>query len=163
MNSIKILIAMMLIGIFSSCEKGNIRKYVVTPDELLVNYLNGEGFVSAEEMLALMKATDGKYRFIDIRTPDLYINGHIKNAVNVPLHDAFNSRYEYLFNSDNVTNIIYGKGNEDVVDLYLMFSELGYDGNKFFKGGYDFITKGGNVKFNPDDEKPAYNFAEKLK
>ncbi|NPA37927.1 MAG: hypothetical protein GXO47_13880, partial [Chlorobi bacterium] len=104
-----------------------------------------------------------KYRFIDIRNPHLYVKGHLQGAMNIPLHDALNPKYKDVFNSENVTNIIYGKDNEDVVDLYLMFSEIGYNGNKFFKGGYVFIASGGKVKFNPDDEKPAYNFAEKLK
>ena len=163
MNKLNLFFTFLAIVILSSCSDSNMRRYAKSPDQILKEYLNDEDFISPGEILKIAEAPDPKYHLIDIRTPDLYIKGHLKNAINVPLHDALNPKYKNVFSQGNVTNIIYGTGNEDVVDLYLMFNELGVKGNKFFKGGYIFVASGGKSEANINDEKPAYNFAEKLK
>jgi rhodanese-related sulfurtransferase len=163
MNKLNILVALLTVMVFSSCGNSNSGEYAKSPEELLSSYFNEKDFVSPEEMLKIAAAPEAKYRMIDIRTPDLFIKGHVANAVNIPLHDVLNPKYKDIFNDKNVTNIIYGSGNEDVIDICLMFCELGITGNKYFKGGYDFIATGGKSTSNINDEKPAYNFAEKLK
>ncbi len=89
---------------------------------------------------------NGKSVFVDARTRELYEEGHIKNAVSLPLYE-FDGLFEEFMNKypDSLTIITYctGRECEDSHQLAQYLSEMGYSDTKVYVDGYDEWKQGG--------------------
>ncbi|QTA90501.1 rhodanese-like domain-containing protein [Desulfonema magnum] len=84
--------------------------------------------------------------FVDARTRELYEEGHIKNAVSLPLYE-FEELFEEFMNNypASLTIVTYctGRECEDSHHLARYFSEMGYLNIKVYVDGYDEWKEGG--------------------
>lgn len=97
--------------------------------------------LTKNELVDLLYAKDLKgIQFIDIRTPHQYSNGHLPNAINMPMNDFFD-KHEFEKIDKEATLIIYGEDASTPKMIALLAQH--YTGSKMYTagGGYDYIKE----------------------
>ena len=80
-------------------------------------------------------------QLIDIRSVELYAQGHPENAINIPVRNLLDEESIELFDrlEDNGQEaIIYGSDELQATAPWLLLQQLGYQNIKIVKGGYTF-------------------------
>ncbi|HUH29193.1 rhodanese-like domain-containing protein [Gelidibacter sp.] len=109
---------------------------------LLVNFsCKGQEKQAMEDLVILSPSSfkeeisDKKVQLIDVRTPEEYQEGHIKNAVNIDfLADGFDQKFDN-FNKDEPLYIYCRSGNRSAKAAKIL-SELGFEKIYDLEGGY---------------------------
>jgi rhodanese-related sulfurtransferase len=98
-----------------------------------------------------------------LRTPHEFIKNHVPGAINVPAKDILDMEYYDLLNQDDHINVIYCRGGNQAVNVYMMLKQLGFKNIRVALGGFDYINeyliKQYGVKTGDYyDEKPKYDY-----
>ena len=78
-------------------------------------------------------------QIIDIRSAELFAQGHPKNAINIPLRNLLNEESTALFDKllkNRTETIICGTDELQATAPCLLLHELGYQNLKILKGGF---------------------------
>ncbi len=132
-----------LIGVlaFSSCSNSKKRSFLLTPKEAAA-VAKSEANVISPQLLADIYYSQDKttnYQFVDLRTPKVYENGHIKGAINIPFVTMTkNDNCKTFLNQDHI-NIIYGETTEQTIFAGFLLQQLGLDNYFIVLGNYNFI------------------------
>ena len=158
----KILILSLAIFMVS-CGLDDSKKYVLTPQETLHEYINKTDIYDAEKMANVMLCDKSIYQLIDLRTPHEFAVNHLKGAINIPLKDIFDEDYYNIINQDEKINILYSNNASNAIDAYLMLKQLNFKNIKVALGGFDYvnnyIVESYGIKTGVyNDEKPKYDF-----
>ncbi len=101
--------------------------------------------------IGLLKAKEiyhkGKSVFIDARSFEMFEQGHIKNAVSVPVYQFDDLTVEFMENypvSVPIVTYCTGRDCDDSHKLAKYLSELGYSNIKVYIDGYSAWKQGGN-------------------
>lgn len=106
-----------------------------------------------------------QYALIDVRRNFEFSKGHLNNAINISIHQAFNENTtEFLRNlkNGNKTIILYGKNPDEANSAWMLLYQLGYENVKILSVKTEFTDNKFQVK-NSAIEKPAVNFAQVMK
>lgn len=91
-----------------------------------------------QSMLVAVKDIGGK-QLIDIRTAELFAQGHPENAINIPLRNLLDDEaievYDQLLNNGKEA-IIYGSDELQATAPCLLLHQMGYQNLKILKGGF---------------------------
>jgi rhodanese-related sulfurtransferase len=130
--------------------------YKISTEEMLNKVLETKHTITPEKFSDIYFTKDSTYRFIDLRSSADYLEGHIENAIHIPLHKILDDNYLEIFNQDTKINILYHSDHCRACGPWMILTQLGYKNNKILLGGYD------NVKMNIiDDYSPmSGNFSE---
>ncbi|HHJ06992.1 MAG TPA: rhodanese-like domain-containing protein [Anaerolineae bacterium] len=93
------------------------RRYRIDPEHFLANLANGE-----------------QYFIIDVREPDEYAQGHIENAVNIPLSDLIHN-LDKLPDSKSAPILLYCHTQKRATHALVTLRELGYSNVYNLEGG----------------------------
>jgi rhodanese-related sulfurtransferase len=80
----------------------------------------------------------GGKQLIDIRTSELFAQGHPENAINIPLRNLLDKESIALFDrllEDSMEAVIYGSDELQATAPWLLLQQLGYQNLKLLKGG----------------------------
>jgi len=165
MNWIKNISILFLVSIvFFSCTSENRKKYAISTEEALDAYLNKEDILSVEKMAnILLCKQDHIYQLIDLRTPHEYAEGHIKGAISIPAKNILDLDYYNILNQDENINVLYCRGKNQAINIYMILHQLGFKNIKVSLGGYEYlnnyvIEQYGVKSGDYNDEKPKYDF-----
>lgn len=165
MNWIKNISILLLVSIILiSCTSENRKKYVISTDEALESYLSKDDILSVEKMAnILLCKQDHIYQLIDLRTPHEFAEGHIKDAINIPAKNILDIDYYNVLNQDEKINVLYCRGKNQAINIYMILHQLGFKNIKVSLGGYDYLNnyvveQYGVKSGDYDDEKPKYDF-----
>lgn len=105
-----------------------------------------------------LKDVEGK-QLIDIRTSDLFMQGHAENALNIPLRQLLDKESIVLINQLSANGkdiVLYGSDELQATAPWLLFQQLGYNNIKLLVGG---ITSGGamNETAKASSEGPIFD------
>ncbi|MEA3445739.1 MAG: rhodanese-like domain-containing protein [Bacteroidota bacterium] len=164
-------VVLLIVGFISIKEPE--RKYTISVEEMHSVLLKGNQAIAPEDAVKLMNSGNQesdryRIRFVDLRNPHEFINGHIEGAVNIPLQNIFSEEYEEIWNDTSITNIIYANSHDVACGPWMLLKQLGHNNNKILLGGYNFFRD--NVPKKPElqsksyqDEKARYDFAKIVK
>jgi rhodanese-related sulfurtransferase len=114
-------------------------KYVLSPAESLALLNNPEAAITPEKAATLLKDNSGKTLFIDVRNSIAFEKGHIKNAINIPVHDLFARENRSVLRDLEKSGqeaVIYGETEQEACGPWLMLRQTGYKNVKLFTGTY---------------------------
>lgn len=153
-----------LLLIVSACTKEPRKKYKLTSQEALEAYISKEDILSIEKVANILLCKhEHHYQMIDLRTPPEFIKGHIENAISIPAKNVLDMEYFHILNQDEKINVLYCRGKNQAVNIYMVLKQLGFKNIKVALGGYDYINdfivqKYGIKSGDYNDEKPKYDF-----
>lgn len=148
-----IIILFMLI---QKCAPG---RYEIPVKESLSEEISGNP-VTLQELRTLLSQQDRDFLLVDIRTPDEYNAGHLKDAVNIPTETLFDKKNRKTLNKQQ--NIIYCSTESMAHSAAFLLRQCGYDCRPV-NGNYDIIQSKVIDKFDPafgffSEEKQQYNY-----
>ena len=161
-----------LVGLLalSSCNTKQDIRFKLSPEEAAQEANSGSYVISPELLGDIYYSMDksSNYQFIDLRTPLLYDNGHLKGAINIPFTALSHNHNCETFISQKHINIIYGESTEQVIFAGFLLQQLGIQNYFIILGDYDFIEnniiKHYNVLSAPyNPEIAQYNYAKIVK
>lgn len=103
-----------------------------------------------------------KYELFDIRSNFEYVKGHIENAVNISIHQAFDESTTKLLRSlknGDKTILIYGQNPDEADSAWMLLYQLGYENAKILCVETQYIDS----KFQYSEyalEKSSVNYAQ---
>ena len=105
------------------------------------------------------------FRFVDVRSPHRFAQGHLPHAINIPLKRLYEEKYVSLLNSAHHINIIYGEDAAQARTAAMMLRHYGYANNIPALGGYEYIREHimenfGIYSIPYDDEVAQYDYAK---
>lgn len=162
-NTLLIVIFVTVIISLSACSKYNF-KYQKSVKDSFTEMKNVELF-SIDKLIDVIITSDTiTYQFVDIRIPHKFVNGHILNAVNVPLKSMNKNNCKVFCQKDKIF-LIYGETPSQARIAYSYLTEMGFKNIYVVGGGYDFIENNIIEKFGfrssvYDDEIARYDFAK---
>ena len=113
--------------------------YKLTPAESLALLNNPALLVTPAQTTGIMNDSAGKYVFIDVRNSIAFGQGHIKNAINIPVRELLSKKSRQIFReieSANQTAILYGETQQQASGPWLMLHQTGFNSVKLFTGNY---------------------------
>lgn len=165
MNWIKNISILLLVSIvLISCTSENRKKYAINTEEALDAYLSKGDILSVEKMANILLCKhDHIYQLIDLRTPHEFAEGHIEGAINIPAKNILDTDYFDVLNQDEKINVLYCRGKNQAINIYMILHQLGFKNIKVSLGGYEYlnnyvIEQYGVKSGDYDDEKPKYDF-----
>ena len=141
------------------------RKYVLSVEQMHQELLKHKDIIYPAQFMDILYGNDSLYRFIDLRNAHDYIKGHLKNAINIPIHKILNKEYEDIFNQDKYINVLYYSDHCGACGPWMILKQLGYKNNKVLAGGYDYVNEYIINKYSPmtgnyRNEKARYDYAK---
>lgn len=118
-------------------------KYTLSPAESLVLLNDPALLVTPTQAAALLKDSAGNTVFIDVRNSLAFDRGHLKNAVNIPVHELFSKKYKAVFHDiekAGQTAVLYGETQQQANGPWLMLQQTGYKNVRLFTGCYAQIN-----------------------
>jgi len=140
--------------------------YQVSAKEMHIKLKDyNKNLISPQEFVEIYYSNDSLYRFIDLRNPREYANGHLPNSINLPLDDILNEEFIEILNQDSKINVLYHNDHSVACSPWMLLSQIGYKNNKLLMGGYDYVKSNIIDNFSPmsgefRNEKAKYNYKE---
>lgn len=159
-----VLLATVLVLVFSSCSNESRKQYAIDSQEALAAYINKEDILPVEKVANILLCKhEHSYQMIDLRTPPEFIESHVDGAINIPAKNVLDMEYYDILNQDKKINVFYCRGGNQAVNVYMILKQLGFKNIKVALGGYDYIDQFiiqqyGIKSGDYDDEKPKYDF-----
>ncbi len=165
MNTRRIAVSIMiLLGLVIAMVPENTTKpYKLTAEQMLNAVNAGTELVHPDYLADWLINKDPGIRLVDVRTPDDYAKFHLDDALNIPLADVLNPRYQDVWDQGVKFNVLYSNGNTSAQEAWMILSQLGYQNIGVLTGGLNYWTE---VIMNPqkpavtspDDEIAKYEF-----
>ena len=114
-------------------------KYRLSLTESLALLKETASVITPEQAAALLKNSDGKTVFIDVRNSIAFERGHIKNSVNIPVRELFEKRSKATFREvekAGQTAVLYGETQQQANGPWLMLRQTGFKNVLLFTGSY---------------------------
>lgn len=123
-----------------------------------------ESSFSLYELALAVKSNNPNILFIDIRTKEQYQQGHLPNAINVPINKLFHSDYaEYIEGRNDKIKVLYANNEAEAIRANALLMLNGLNGFKVLDGGFSVANN--RVVKNPtpsflhySDEKMRHNY-----
>jgi len=160
---IGILIVVILIGGYILKPEPK-AKYRLTATEMLEKAQAHEQIASPDILIDVLYENTALYQFIDLRSAQEYLNGHLPGAINIPVSKILDEEYESILNQEDHINILYANDQIGACGPWMVLAQLGYNNNLVLQGGYDYAKNYVQDKFAPGtgsfrDEKAKYDYA----
>ncbi|MCF8374535.1 MAG: rhodanese-like domain-containing protein [Bacteroidales bacterium] len=140
-------------------------KYALSVADMHKAVINHKETLTPEEAVKIMYSNNPAYRFVDLRNPQDFINGHIDGAVNIPLQNILSEEYQSLWEDTAITNILYANSHDKACGPWMLMKQLGHNNNRILLGGYNFFKNNVMDNFtlrsnNYQDEVAKYDYAK---
>jgi rhodanese-related sulfurtransferase len=158
-----VLVGIIIIGLLTMAVPK--LKYKMSTQEILTEVLKHEDIVKPDKFMEIYFYNDSLYQFIDLRSSQDYLRGHLNGAIHIPLHKLLDPKYKKILNQHKKINILYYSDQCGACGPWMILTQLGYKNNKVLAGGYDYIKSHIIDSFSPMSgdysmEKPKYDYAK---
>lgn len=99
-------------------------------------------FLSLEKARELQAKAATDHVFIDLRSPDLFSKGHLKEAVNIPLHRLLEPAVVERFQDPTFTYVLYGEDIAEGAAACALLQQVGLTNVQALQGGYRTYSSG---------------------
>jgi rhodanese-related sulfurtransferase len=89
------------------------RFFIVKPQKLLAEVLDGNTFLSVDQVARLIVSGDSTVQIVDLRTPEEFMAFNIPGSVNVPYEKFFDNDPGLSMNNEKIRTIFYSNGDID--------------------------------------------------
>lgn len=82
--------------------------------------------------------------FIDVRKTNEYENGHLENALNIPISQLLAIENKELYDQwlkDSISVVLYGNDQLEANSPWMLMYQLGYTNMRVLLGGYGYIDR----------------------
>ena len=104
--------------------------YKISNEEMLEEALLREDLIRPEKFMEIWYNKDTMYRFIDLRSSPEFLEGHLKNAIHIPIHKILSDEYNDILNQVEKINVLYYSDHCGACGPWMIFKQLGYKNNK---------------------------------
>jgi len=139
-------------------------KYTMSIEEAWQDAVNDKSALRPERVFEILNSADtAYYRFIDLRSPNEFLNSHIPGAINIPMHRILNDDVKSILLQDKKINVFYSNHHREACAPVLLLRQIGYANNAMMLGGFAYYKANILDKYQPNaanylDEKAAYDF-----
>lgn len=137
MKTIKLFVVAILTISFVACKK-EVKKEL--PKEIETVETNAIGIISTDEI----KSLGNNIQLVDVRTPEEYASGYIKNAINIDIKGNDFLDGTVLLNKSKPVYVYCVKGVRSQKAAETL-RDAGFTEVYNYKGGFGEWTKGGNT------------------
>ena len=141
-------------------------EYKLSSQKMLDELQTYQDAVRPEFVVDIINSKDTiSTQFIDLRSPEEFVKGHIPLAINIPSHNILLNQNLKFLKSTKSTFILYHNNHSLACGPWMILKQLGLKNVKVLMGGYqivknnilkDFSAQTANYK----DEKAMYDFAK---
>ncbi len=110
-------------------------KNEIEPEQMLQEIMDESRFFSVDRVAEYIVEQNRYVLLIDVRTPEEYAEWTLPGALNIPFDSILNPGYEYIFNQDLYTNVLFSNGGIYSSQAWMLLTRLGYSNNYIIKGG----------------------------
>jgi phage shock protein E len=137
--------------------------YQISVEEMHARLLKSDHMFTPEQFADAYFGNDSSFRFIDLRSSPEYLEGHIKNAIHIPIHKILEPEYKHIFDQDKKINVLYHYDHCHACGPWMLLTQLGYQNNKILMGGYNYVKQNVIDNFTPlsgnyKDENAKYDY-----
>ncbi len=139
-------------------------KYSMSIEEAWQDAVNDKSALRPERVFEILNSADtANYQFIDLRSPNEFLNSHIPGAINIPMHRILNDDVKSILLQDKKINVFYSNYHREACAPVLLLRQIGYVNNTMMLGGFSYYKTNILDKYQPNaanylDEKAAYDF-----
>ncbi len=153
-----------IIILFMFVQKCAPGRYETPVNESLREEISGNP-LTLHELRTLLSQQDRNFQLVDIRTPEEYNAGHLKDAVNIPTKTLFDKKNRKILRKQQ--NIIYCSTESMAHSAAFLLRQCGYDCRPV-NGNYNIIQTHVIDSFEPafgffSEEKQHYNYPMYIK
>jgi sulfur-carrier protein adenylyltransferase/sulfurtransferase len=141
MNNGKLILAAFIlpfafmVAFFSNHTKdNNATKYA----KLLQDVNTKTAYISTDEIVDLIVNKDPSIQLIDVRNQSEFEKFHLPNALNIPLTDLYNEKWDEIFLQDVKKNVFYSNGTVDANSAWMLLKLKGIENIFVMKGGANY-------------------------
>ncbi len=141
--------------------------YKLSAKEMLRIALAKEDVVTPDSIRSMIEKGEDSFTLVDLRTPMDYVNGHIDDAVNIPLPDLLEKGNQKFLKNQGKTIVLYADDEVKGCAPWMLLKQLGYKNVKVMLGGYNYYITGKKmpkeIAGKCYDEQPRYNYVSYFK
>ncbi len=126
-----VLIVLGLISVIMSF--GGKNSTTIPPEEILTRLSSGVHLLPADGMAEIL-VNEAGIQSVDVRNPDRYKKASIPGAINIPLSEILESKYESLFENDSLKTVFYSDDELLSSQAWILCSQKGIN-NLYILGG----------------------------
>ena len=131
-------VAIMIVGAFwafivNSTSDEPIDK--VQPCDLVAIVAHTDKYITTDELARRLMSDDPTLTLVDLRTSTEFNKYSLDGAVNIPLKDLLDKKYEDIINQDVQTTVFYSNSSDLSAKAWMLTKRLGYNNNYILRGG----------------------------
>ena len=107
----------------------------ITADKLLSNIVSLERYVSTDQISEKTISQDPSFILIDVRDEKSYNNYTLPNAINIPLKNLLDTKFESYLNQDQFDVVFFSNDNFYADQAWVLCNRLKYNNLRVLKGG----------------------------
>ncbi len=157
-----VFLLIIIVG-FITFQKPHIQ-YALNIDQAWKQAVNDRDALRPERVYEILNSKDtAYYRFIDLRSPNEFMNSHIPGAINIPVHQILKDDVKNIILQDDKINVFYAAQHSEACAPVQLLKQLGYKNNTMMLGGFDYYKANILDKYQPQagnyyNEKPAFDY-----
>jgi rhodanese-related sulfurtransferase len=143
-------------------------EFELSTEEIHQLILDKNETITPLKAIELQEFDNQEFRFVDLRNPHEFINGHIAGAINIPADHLLAEENLSTLGNNNFTNILYSGSHDMACGPWMMLRQLGFENNLILLGGFEIMnmmltdnSKFLDLKFR--DEEANYDYAQIVK
>lgn len=138
--------------------------YKHSVQDQLTMMVSSESSFTLHDLALAVRSNDPNVLFIDTRTEEQYQQGHLPNAINVPISNLFHSDYaEYIEGRSDKLKVLYANNEAEAIRANALLMLNGLYGFRVLEGGfsvaYNHVVKSPTPSFfHYSDEKMRHSY-----
>lgn len=115
-------------------EKSN-SKIDLTAEKLMMNLIESSRFMDSDNVANMIITNDPSLQLIDVRTADEFAKYHLRGAINIPLAEILEPKWEAYLNQVARKNVFYSNGSVLADQAWILCKRQGFIQNYILVGG----------------------------
>ena len=111
------------------------RSFIVKPHQLLSELLDGETFLSVDQVAGFVVSEDSTVQIIDLRSPEEFRILNIPGSVNIPYNELLDNDHGAFLSNEKTRTIFYSNGDYDSNYALAIARGMNHKNSYVMKGG----------------------------
>jgi len=118
--------------------------YSLTVDEMAGVVISSTETITPGEVIAIVEQGNDNFLLVDVRNPVDYQKSHIRQSVNIPIHEILEKQNLKTFSDHaegNKTVILYGQDQLQANGAWMVLKQTGFDNVRVLLGGFEYYDQ----------------------
>ena len=164
----RVILSIGIVGlglIIAAVPQNTTHPYKLTASQLLEEAKGRQQFFSPDELAEKLVNKDPSIQLIDVRDQDEFDKYSLPGAINIPLTDILNEKWNEVLDQDVKLNIFYGNGSVEANEAWMITRQLGYNNLFVLEGGLNYwietiMNPQKPAATSPNEELARYDFRQ---